>query len=145
MTPFVAWLKRTRERWAGVYNEGPEPPQRLAQHVVIFAQAHPRATVAEWAAFASNHAAESYRAGYARGYEWSAREDMSAEKVTESERLAEEMRHAFTFDGVPMTVDDQAVVPEERDELAERTEAFNEHNQSSIEYELDHRALGPSR
>jgi hypothetical protein len=140
----MTWVKRTRERWLGEYYEGPEPPARLAQHVALFAREHPRATVSEWAEFASSHAMSSYRAGWERGYQWSAREDMGP-KVAESERVAEELEHAWVMDGVPGTVDDPRVVPEERDERAEAAEVVDVHNRGSIEYDLGRRALGPGR
>lgn len=37
--------------------------------VAVFANLHPRATRAEWAAFAAGHAASAYLAGYQRGVE----------------------------------------------------------------------------
>jgi len=59
----------------GTWDEGPEPPARLREMVLLFAEAHPRATRREWADFAARHAGECYRTGYARGFEASVRDD----------------------------------------------------------------------
>lgn len=69
MTPLAKLSRGVLERLAGVFYEGPEPPTRLARMVVLFARAHPRATRRTWADFAADHAAESYRSGYVRGFE----------------------------------------------------------------------------
>ena len=75
MSAFRRWLVKAAEKFAERYHEGPEPPERLKEMVIVFANLHPRATREEWAAFASNHAAEAYRSGYARGREWAEREE----------------------------------------------------------------------
>lgn len=63
-------MSRFAERLAHRYYEGPEPPERLTEHVLAFAAAHPTATRGDWIAFASAFARSSYRAGYVRGVEW---------------------------------------------------------------------------
>jgi len=144
VTPFLAWLKRTVERAGGRWYEGPEPPARLAQHVALFAENNPRATVSEWAAFAAEHAMNSYRAGWDRGYGWSAREDMGP-KVEEAERVAEQLAHAHLLPGVPGAVEDGREVPSARDERVDAAEAVELNNEAALEWELDRRALGPRR
>lgn len=75
MTPLVRLLKRWVEVLFGEWREGPEPPQRLREMVLLFAAAHPRATRREWLEFAAGHAGECYRTGYVRGYEATFRDD----------------------------------------------------------------------
>jgi hypothetical protein len=73
MTPFRKWLVRAAEKVAGIHYEGPSAPDRLIDIVEDFSNHNPRATRAEWAAFAVAHAAECYRAGYMRGVEYTER------------------------------------------------------------------------
>ncbi len=69
MTPLNQWLRRTAERWLKQFYEGPEPPARIAEVVADFSNLNLQATRADWAAFASQWAAECYRQGWQRGYE----------------------------------------------------------------------------
>lgn len=69
MTPLARFVRRWRERLLGTYYEGPEPPYRLREMVLFFANFKPCATRQEWVEFASHHAAECYRTGYLRGLE----------------------------------------------------------------------------
>jgi hypothetical protein len=62
-------VRRLLERAAGAIDDGPEPPDRLAEMVVAFANDNPHATRAEWVAFSAQHAAECWRSGYRRGFE----------------------------------------------------------------------------
>jgi hypothetical protein len=73
-TRFTRWLRRLAEKVGGTFYEGPEAPERLQDVVHAFAEAHPRATRAEWASMAVELAREAYRVGYARGYENSERD-----------------------------------------------------------------------
>ena len=92
MTPFGNWVKRQWERWVGVWYEGPEPPQRLGEMVVLFANMHPHATRAEWVAFASGHAGQAYMSGYVRGWERSERDpDVMPWRVSSPNTIADEM------------------------------------------------------
>lgn len=75
MTPFLRWLRRTRERLFGTWVEGPEPPDRLRTMVLLFANARPFATRQEWVDFAAHHAGECYRTGYLRGLERGERDE----------------------------------------------------------------------
>lgn len=145
MTPLTRWLKKKAEQFAETRNEGPQAPLRLSQEVVMFAKANPQATVAQWADFAARHAAAAYRAGYDRGYSWSAREDMGP-KVAEAEKAAEEAQAAWTIDGVPFALDeDGRIVPVGRDERAEAARMVDRVNEAQAEWDADRRALGPAR
>jgi hypothetical protein len=74
MTALVRWLRKTRDKWLGRWDEGPESPARLRELARAFAVAHPHATRDDWARFAADHACEAYRVGYMRGLEWAERE-----------------------------------------------------------------------
>jgi hypothetical protein len=74
LTPVLRFLKRQVEHYLGSFYEGPEPPRRLRRMVLLFANAHPKATRREWAEFAAAHAAEAYQSGYTRGWERSERD-----------------------------------------------------------------------
>jgi hypothetical protein len=63
------FLRRSVERFFNRWHEGPQPPKRLLVIVEDFAEEHPAATRAEWARFATEHAAEAYRSGFVRGVE----------------------------------------------------------------------------
>lgn len=70
MTALKRWLSRRAERFLDRYYEGPEPPLRIADLAIEFANLYPQATRAMWLRFATDHAREAYRAGYQRGYEY---------------------------------------------------------------------------
>ncbi len=70
MTKLVQFLKRTWEKYIGTWYEGPDAPSRLLDLSVDFANRHPLATRMEWVMFATEHAAEAYRQGWLRGYEY---------------------------------------------------------------------------
>jgi hypothetical protein len=62
--------------WAlGRWYEGPEPPRRLVEHVIEFTNDNPNANRGEWIRFARTLAAESYKLGWSRGYEYAERGD----------------------------------------------------------------------
>jgi hypothetical protein len=73
VTPFLRLCKRLWERVIGTWDEGPEPPVRLREAVLMFANMHPRATRRDWVNFASHFAGESYRTGFIRGWEMDVR------------------------------------------------------------------------
>jgi hypothetical protein len=75
VTPLARFAKRALERLFGTWEEGVEPPARLREMVLLFAEHHPMATRGEWLEFAAGHAAESYRTGYLRGLEASLRDE----------------------------------------------------------------------
>lgn len=70
VTPLVKLVRNLRDRWLGRFYEGPQPPARLRELAVAFANAHPRATRAQWVEFAAAHGDEAYRSGYVRGAEY---------------------------------------------------------------------------
>jgi hypothetical protein len=74
VTRFGRLVRNLIERWLKRYYEGPLPPRRLDQMVVVFANMHPKATRAEWVLFAARHADEAYRTGWVRGFEWCERD-----------------------------------------------------------------------
>ncbi len=69
MTPFLKFIHRMSDKWFGKWYEGPEPPARMGEMLLAWAEANPRATREEWLEVASRASAESYRSGYVRGYE----------------------------------------------------------------------------
>ena len=95
MTRFSRFLHRLVERMLGVYHEGPEPPRRLAEEVKLFRIYYPGATPEQWAAFAANLAANSYRSGFTRGYEWQERGWEGP--AIEPEQLAEIQAHDWSL------------------------------------------------
>jgi hypothetical protein len=73
MTPLLGALKTLWERAVGRWDEGPEPPRRLREMVLMFANDNPRATRREWVDFAAHLAGEAYRTGFVRGWEMDVR------------------------------------------------------------------------
>lgn len=63
---------------------------------MAFAAANPEATRGEWAEFAARLAANSYREGYARGFEWAER-DLDKLSVGDPALIAEAQRHDFEW------------------------------------------------
>jgi hypothetical protein len=74
-TPLVRFFRRMAEKLFGTWKEGIEPPDRLGDMVITFANMHPHATRQDWVVFATFHAREAYRSGYLRGVEYAERED----------------------------------------------------------------------
>ena len=124
------WLRRFLEKRLANYYEGPDAPERLAEMVVWFANANPHATRAEWVEFAALHAAECYRSGYVRGYEYSERDpvvrEFQPEEVADALypdwRWAPEIRLDGKFDYEPL--EDEKP---ERPELPSIAERFARH------------------
>ena len=85
------WLRDKFEQTIGVYYEGEEPPRRLREQVISFANLYPRATRAEWAEFAASFAEECYRAGYLRGVEWVERDEQRDPNAPTPEEIANDM------------------------------------------------------
>lgn len=69
VTPLMKFIRNTKEKLLGSYEEGPEPPKRLQQTAELFARTNPKATVAQWCEFATDSANTSYQQGYVRGFE----------------------------------------------------------------------------
>jgi hypothetical protein len=74
MTPVARWFRNARERLLGKFFDGPEPPERLSQMVIAFAETNPQATRFDWARFAIEHGRECYRSAYTRGLEYTERD-----------------------------------------------------------------------
>jgi len=108
VTPAVKWLTRLRDKWLGNFYEGPEPPQRLREIVVVFANLHSRATRAEWLEFAAAHAEEAYRCGYVRGFE-NAERDPDPIDVP-PERLADQMDPSWRWQPNVLLTDPLGIV-----------------------------------
>lgn len=123
MTPLARLLRNFVERWQRQFYEGPDAPARLADQVVAFANAHPRATRAEWVAFASENARACYRSGYMRGLEWTDR-DLARRDKHDPELEAEAARHDWSWEGGMMLERPLDVVPDadERDQVADINE-----------------------
>lgn len=66
---FRAFVRRSWEKLVGQFYEGPEPPDRIADMVVFFANSNPHATRLDWVTFCTEHAREVYKSGYVRGME----------------------------------------------------------------------------
>ena len=105
MTPFKRWLKKAAEKYAASFYEGPEPPQRLADMVTVFANMYPNATRAEWVSFASGHAQECYRSGFVRGYEAFERDDDPEWRHFRPEELADQMDPNWRWQPMPVVLD----------------------------------------
>lgn len=90
MTPVAKWVKKLAQKWLGEFYEGEEPPDRLGEQVLTFANLRPLATRGEWIDFSRAFAEECYRAGYLRGVEHAERDPLDpAEKSPE--QLADEI------------------------------------------------------
>ena len=112
MTPFQRLVRRVVERWRRTYYEGPEPPARLGEMVVAFANDRQRATRAEWIAYAGELARECYRSGYARGVERAERDFWGSMPSVLPERVADELDPGWQHWSPDITLmgDPQAVV-----------------------------------
>ena len=91
MTPLAKLARGILERRAGIWREGPEPPARLGEMVVAFANDCPRASRADWVRFCQLHAAECYRSGYARGAERAERDFWGAMPSVLPEEVMDEL------------------------------------------------------
>jgi hypothetical protein len=68
------WWRRRSEKAADTYYEGPEPPDRLRESATSFANMYPSATRKQFVEMAAELAAEAYRSGWVRGFEWAERD-----------------------------------------------------------------------
>jgi len=73
MTAVKRWIVRLFERLTNRWYEGPNPPKRIEDFAQVFANEHPFATVQDWKRFSEGLAAEFYRSGFTRGWEWNER------------------------------------------------------------------------
>lgn len=97
MTPLARAARNLVERVKGRFYEGPTPPTRLRDMAAAFANAHPRATRAEWLEFAARHAEEAYRSGHTRGVEWAERDLERRDPATDPERRMYDEGHGFDW------------------------------------------------
>jgi hypothetical protein len=74
MTPVAKFLRNVGEKLFGRFYDGPDAPEWILHLVDKFTQHYPKATRGEWALFSARIAAESYKAGYVRGFERSERD-----------------------------------------------------------------------
>lgn len=110
MTRFARWWRDLLERWSERYFEGPEPPARLTEMAIAFAEMHPNATRREWVAFAAAHARNSYSSGYARGYEYVERDPDFFKDRSPDEAAAQLDPHEFEWSpDIALTRPDDAV------------------------------------
>lgn len=121
MTRLGRILRNAAEKLLKRYYEGPEPPMRLAQQVAEWAWMHPKATRAEWAAFAVRFAHGAYRDGFVRGFEWAER-DLDRLQLGDPERLAELEAHDFVWHSPDHLTSQQLaeVVPRSQEEYLEK-------------------------
>lgn len=113
MTRAGRLLRNLLERLLGRYYEGPEPPARLREQVLVFAGSNRRATRAEWVEFAAGIAGEAWRTGYHRGLEWSERDLVRRDPVRDPEELVRAMGEGDRWLDVPVDLDDPAEVVQE--------------------------------
>lgn len=115
MTPFVRWLRKLREKTLGTFFEGPEPPKRLRDLAIMFAETHPNATREAWVEFAGNHAEEAYKLGYVRGIEYTERAPEIWEPDISPEAMADAIDPEWINRPIQLT-HPEGVVPEEMSE-----------------------------
>lgn len=89
------------ERALGHLADGPEPPPRLRETVLMFRVTYPAATASDWENFAIVHATDAYRSGFLRGLDWSMRE-LDEMDPDAPERLADLAAHDWSLaDTIP--------------------------------------------
>jgi len=84
---FKKWLRKSAEKIARVFYEGPDLPPRFEEEVEIFEKLHPLATAEQWRGLVYGMMRNAYRDGYVRGYEH--RERLDAAGSQEEQRLRE--------------------------------------------------------
>lgn len=131
MNAVARFVRDTLERLAGVFYEGPQPPPRLRDEVLVFRAMHPSASVADWVEFAMQHGEASYRAGFDRGIEWRER-DIANKDPHDPDRIADDEANGWTVAdddpvlramlerGVDPTDPLAGVPPEDRAEFVDR-------------------------
>ena len=132
MTPFQRLARGIVERAAGSFYEGPEPPERLGEIVVAFANEHPHATRAEWVAFVIAHGGECYRSGYVRGFERAERDYRDPEISPED--TADSLDPDWRWQpGIELTGEPDDVVMEVNDEDQMSADEIRRYQDSVIE------------
>lgn len=100
MTPLRRKLREWLERFLKRFYEGPRPPARYRDLVLMFRRLNPDATADQWEAFAHGIAESAYQDGYTRGYEWTER-DLDAKPKHDPDVLAELHRHDWDLNLSP--------------------------------------------
>ena len=113
-------MARSAERALCRYSEGPEMPTRYAQAVKVFAALNPKATTAEWMAFATDHAEVTFRAGYLRGVEWRARTPEQIDAAVGAAIDGQEGRGDWTWVDMAPAEEQLAEIDRTHPELIER-------------------------
>jgi hypothetical protein len=85
------WVLEKAEVFAGVYDEGERPPERLGQQVIVFANLYPHATRQAWATFAISLVNDAYKTGYIRGVEWVERDPVERTMPWTPEEFADRL------------------------------------------------------
>jgi hypothetical protein len=99
MTPLFRWFRNAYEKLFGKFFEGPQPPARLGEIVIVFANKYPAATRDDWVRFATEHANECYRSGWVRGYERGERDPDERDIIAQArpEVLADALEHDWRW------------------------------------------------
>jgi hypothetical protein len=122
------------ERLRGIYYEGPEPPGRLAEMAVAFANQYPHATRGEWVRFCGEHAGECYRSGYVRGVERAERDYERSMPERAPEDVADELDPDWRWSpDITLLGDHDAEVLHELDEQQLTAQEISDYNESVIE------------
>ena len=103
MNALARFFRDALERLAGSFYEGPKPPPRLRDQVLLFRLTQPAATVLDWCDFAVGMVEAAYRDGFVRGLEW--RERDLADKPTDDDlRAADEVMNSWRLadEGSPL-------------------------------------------
>lgn len=111
MTPIARWFRNQVERFLGVFYEGPEPPRRLAELAVYFAQTNPHATRGDWMGFAIDSINEAYKLGYIRGVEYVERDPEMFRREPTPEQFADALDPDWR-EREPLILNRQEEVPE---------------------------------
>lgn len=89
------------EKLIGIFYEGPNPPDRIRDGVVLFKLNNPNATKQDWINFCIHYSQGCYKTGWLRGYEWIERQldvkpenhpDRIADALSNNWRLSEPVR-----------------------------------------------------
>lgn len=89
-------LRTIAERILGRLYEGPDPPPRLRESVLLFRVMQPAANADDWESFAIANSEEAYRSGFVRGLEWYIRE-LDSLDPNDPERLADIARNEWSI------------------------------------------------
>lgn len=115
MTPLLKWLKKRAAKFADTYEGGPEPPARLREQAIAFANMYPAATRKQFVEMAATLAEEAYRAGYLRGYEWAERDPKAFDLPVPPEVIADQIDPDWRWRPmIDLEVAADEIIPEER-------------------------------